>query len=250
MPLFKRFRAPKPTFTGPLRPETPFFAVGDLHGRLDLLDKMIAHMERVAPAIPWVFVGDYIDRGEQSAQVLQRLQALQTAEPDRVICLKGNHEEMLLDVLDGSGRNAPRWLRNGGLQTLASFQVPLPSGSPPSAEDWQQLRDRLAAALGADLMDWLRDRPLIWRSGNVAVTHAGADPDLPIGAQPARTLLWGHPEFEARPRQDGQWVAHGHIIKSDVNVENGRIALDTGAYASGVLSAALITAEAVHFYST
>jgi len=132
------------------------------------------------------------------------------------------------------------------LQTLASFGV----GAMRETADAFGLntaRDAFAEALGPARIGWLRARPLLWRSGNVAVTHAGADPGRPLDAQETRALLWGHPEFGRRARDDGQWVVHGHVIVDAAQAQAGRIAVDTGAYATGRLSAALIGPDRVTF---
>ena len=88
-----------------------------------------------------------------------------------------------------------------------------------------------------------------YSSGNVHVVHAGADPARPLDRQSAHTLIWGHPDFLRRPRRDGQWVVYGHTIVDVVAAENGRIGVDTGAYATGRLSAALITRDGVESLS-
>ena len=105
----------------------------------------------------------------------------------------------------------------------------------------------LAQAMGDDLIAWMHALPSFWISGNVAVTHAGADPFRPVNDQPTRNLLWGHPEFEKTPRADGMWVIHGHIIVDQPRIEAGRVAIDTGAYATGRLTAAHISRGGVSF---
>lgn len=219
----------------PIAPDTPFQAVGDIHGRADLLERLL---EKLDPALQTVFVGDYVDRGEESAQVLTRL------KDSDAICLKGNHEQMMLDFLDAPERRGPLWLHNGGLQTLASFGVGLAESTP---EALGQARDALHEAMGKELRDWLRALPLDWQTGNVAVVHAGADPALPIDDQAPDTLIWGHPEFDSVQRADGIWVVHGHTIVGGPSAEDGRVSIDTGAFATGRLTAATVTAGDVSF---
>jgi serine/threonine protein phosphatase 1 len=248
MKFFTWKRAPKPTFEAPLEPEVPFCAVGDIHGCDALLARMLERLrERMPPEARLVLVGDYIDRGEQSHEALLRIHALQQEAPEgAVTCLRGNHEQMLLDVLDRPARNGPRWLRYGGLQTLASFGL---RGLPETASEaqWEDLRDRLRAALGPDLEMWLRALPTLWQSGNVAVVHAGADPALPLSAQSAEVLTWGHEAFERVPRRDGVWIVHGHTIVEEARPVLGRIPVDTGAYATGRLSCALVAPNQLEF---
>lgn len=243
----------------PLSPDTPFYAVGDIHGCYDLLLKLFSQLE---PDLPVVCVGDYIDRGPQSAAVLRFLQARSQPSagtgtatktgadsdtkgqgPAQLICLKGNHEAMLLRFVDNPARGAP-WLRYGGVETLESFGIPV----PPAPEDQaQDLHAQLVAALGPDLIAWLRELSTFWRSGNVAVTHAGADPRGPIEAQDPKHLIWGHPDFARLRRRDGTWVVHGHVIQSAASQTRGQINIDTGAFATGRLTAARIAADDVTF---
>lgn len=227
-------------------PDVPFFAIGDVHGRLDLLERVL---DQLPPEPPLVLVGDYVDRGENSAGVLRRLFELSQDSRREVICLKGNHEDMMLRFLDDPERRGGVWLRNGGLQTLASFGV---SGvtermDPESA---RRVSRALAQAMGASLIDWIRALPHRWKSGNVAVVHAGADPKRPIAEQEAQTLIWGHPDFPAMPRPDGLWILHGHTIKDQPKFGNGIISIDTGAYATGRLTAAGVSQGNVEFLTT
>jgi serine/threonine protein phosphatase 1 len=241
--LTGRGRAAPVAFDAPLAPEEPFVAIGDVHGRDDLLGRLLDRLEAEEPELRVVLVGDYIDRGERSASVLARL----SSRP-HLVCLMGNHEAMCLGFLEDPAREGPRWLANGGLQTLASFGIGgVTLGSGPTA--LEAARDRLAMAMGENLIGWLADRPLLWHSGNVAVVHAGADPLRALEDQEERTLLWGHPRFAAQPRTDGIWVVHGHTILPEPVVEAGRIGIDTGAFATGRLTAALIAPEGVEFAS-
>lgn len=249
MTLLDRLRnAFSPAFGAELAPETGFVVIGDLHGRLDLLDQMIERLAgRLGSDTTLVFVGDYVDRGESSAGVLGLLHMLQTSLwPGRVICLKGNHEAMMLNFLDAPEFDGQFWLSNGGMQTLASFGImpPSPSGT---AQELQRARDLLEEALGDDRLAWLRGLPLSYQSGNVFVAHAGADPHVPVDAQLDEHLLWGHPKFLVTDRRDGVWVAHGHTIFEKARLHNGRISVDTGAYATSMLSAAFIDTQFCRF---
>ena len=232
----------------PPQPEQSFLAIGDLHGSYELLFELDRYFDDEQRAWPVVFLGDYVDRGERSREVLEVLMAAGAEKGASVTSLMGNHEQMLLDFLDDPVGSARRWLRNGGLQTLASFGVPLPRGEAEDARRNTNLRDRLADAMGAEMIDWLRHLPFYWRSGNVWLTHAGADPSLPFAEQSASTFLWGHRDFLKQARHDGQWVVHGHTVVDAPYMRDGRIGLDTGAYATGRLSAAAITREGVRFY--
>jgi len=230
-------RAPEP-FSAPLAPDAALAVVGDIHGCARLLDDLLAQVEACVPE-RIVFVGDFIDRGEASAEVLARLFALSRAAGTRAVFLKGNHEEMMLRFLDDPEEHAARWLRYGGLQTLASYGIG-GLGAVPDAARALKARDALARAIGPEVLSWLRNLPTRFQSGNVAVVHAGANPEKPIEAQSETALIWGHPAFRKTTRRDGIWIVHGHTIVDAVAPEAGRIGVDTGAYATGRLSAALI----------
>lgn len=231
-------------FDAPLAPERPLAVIGDVHGRDALLGRLLGQVAERAPDAQVVLVGDLIDRGDQSAGVLRRV----LGRGD-LVCLRGNHEAMCLEFLDNPEALGPRWLFNGGLQTLASFGVG--GVSERSRGDvLREARDRFETAMGEETIAWLRARPLWWRSGNVAVVHAGANPARPLEEQDEQALIWGHPRFGEVPRQDGLWIVHGHTILPEPVVEEGRIGVDTGAYATGRLTAALIGAGKVEFVST
>lgn len=235
--------------TPPIRPETPFFAVGDLHGCDRLFDRLLRHLDSLGhPDAILVTVGDYVDRGEETARLLRRIRFLSESVGDAMQCIMGNHEMMLLDMLDNPAERGPRWLRHGGLQTLASYRVPPVLGDRPD-RDWDDMRDRLAESMGDETITWLRNLPLYWQTGNVVVTHAGADPAEPFEMQSSNNLLWGHPDFLRQPRSDGLWVVHGHTITQTPEAAQGRISTDTGAYATGVLTAALVETDNVTFHS-
>ena len=224
----------------PIAPEVPLCVIGDIHGCADLLEtlslKIAAEVDEDARII---CVGDYVDRGDASAAVLQLLMEEATQPGSRLTCLAGNHEDMLLQFLDDPQKTGRRWLRYGGLQTLASFGLRGISETMAGPE-LDRARDGLREAMGPAMEDWLRNLPLHVQSGNVAVVHAAADPDLPIAQQDRKVLLWGHDAFEQRPRTDGLWVVHGHTIVPAIRQQGGRLSLDTGAYATGRLSAAIL----------
>lgn len=230
---------------GEPRPDTPFYTIGDIHGCIGLLDNLLG---RIDGEHPIVCVGDYVDRGTHSAQVLRRVCQLESDKPDRFTCLLGNHEKMLLGFLEDPIGNAA-WLRHGGLQTLDSFGVARVSEKSPE-DELTATRDSLARAMGDELIDWLGARPLLFESGNVAVVHAAADPRVTMKDQNPRSLLWGHSGFQKRPRRDGVWVVHGHTIVDQPIMRNGVISIDTGAYATGRLSAALVRNGTVGFITT
>lgn len=219
-PLFHRMRAA-------LRPypqvATAFTVLGDIHGRDDLL---LRGLDRLPPRRPLICLGDMIDRGPNSAGVLRHL----IARPD-TLCLMGNHEEMMLAFLDDPEGEGVRWLENGGTQTLQSYGVD-PFAPPVKA------REALRGALPSGLLAWLRGLPSLHRSGDLLLTHAGADPDQAPEDQPIRALHWGHRNFGRRTRADRLWVVHGHTIVPTPRVRRRIISIDTGAWMTDRLTMA------------
>ena len=241
-----------PLFDAPLNIDKPTYAIGDVHGRHDLLVELLDMIAEDAegrgfshPRI--VLLGDYVDRGEQSARALAHVRDLLDGDGD-VEALRGNHEDMMLAFIDEPERAGPRWLRNGGLQTLASYGV----GGVIQSADTDALADaaRRLEAAAADVLPLLRRLRTWTRHGDVLFSHAGFDPDLPPTVQSENALIWGAPRFLQIPRQDGLWCVYGHYVVDEAGVAQGRVAVDTGAYHTGRLSAALLADGAVEFLST
>ena len=239
------------TFAPPPCPQPPICVIGDLHGRLDLLQRMLDAIDARADAGAHrtIFVGDMIDRGPQSAAILNLLYEMSSAAPERVICLMGNHERMMLDFLDDPARHGRVWLGNGGNDTLASFGLsPWTRSADVSADKrLERLAADLAATMPSEIAQWLAALPLVWREDTLVVTHAGADPGREIAGQSAQTHLWGHPSFLRQKRGDGLWVAHGHTIMDAAHAQSGRIAVDTGAWRTDRLSAAWLNDDGLDF---
>lgn len=235
-----------PDSPDPPAPARPVALVGDIHGRADLLDRLLARLdpwvEMQAGPTDLVFLGDYVDRGPDSAAVLRRLSALSAAAPERVTCLAGNHEAMLLDALSGPPHALALWLRNGGTETLESFGLALPGREEPEDPGGGLAAFQAAAraAIGPELLGWIEALPRLWRSGDVIAVHAALDPALPPESQPEEVLLWGRPSEYGRPRGDGLWVVHGHTVTRPAEIVGRRIAIDTGAWFSETLTAVLL----------
>lgn len=231
------------------KPDALTYVIGDVHGCVDRLGALLAKIDADVAAQEQtariVFVGDYIDRGPASAEVLRFVAEMTGSFPGSVIALAGNHEQMMMDFLaDPTGR-ARRWLRHGGLETLASFGIETRALSAetkiaaPLLDAAGDLRD----AMGPDLLDWVHGLPTSWSSGNLWVVHAGADPVVAMARQDPEVLKWGTPAFLSVERVDDQWVAFGHQVFDVPFAEEGRIAVDTGAVYGGDLTAARISGE-------
>lgn len=262
--LFRRRTPPTPSKgVGPVvfeppHPDQPLYVIGDIHGRIDLLDRLLVQIETDADALVaerpdaaprLVFLGDYVDRGDGSRAVLERVSGLQRDSGGLVVCLQGNHEKLMLDFIDAPEKG-PRWLRNGGLQTLWSLGLGGALAEGMDADELVALSRDLHRALPDGIEDWLRSLPLSWQSGNVWAVHAGADPAKPMVAQETRTLLWGHRDFDTVPRSDGAWVVHGHSVVDVAVAAEGRISVDTGGVYTGRLTAARILPGSVSFLGT
>jgi serine/threonine protein phosphatase 1 len=230
----KKATSINPADSRPCTPEEPVSIVGDVHGCLKLLKNLY---EKLNTADHIVFVGDYVDRGEDTAGVLTWLKERQIEDPARVTCLMGNHEVMMLEFLDDPARRGAHWLSYGGLQTLASFGVPS-IREIMQPEELIAIRNLLKEVMPGGLETWLRSMPTHWNSGNLWVVHAGADPIIPMSAQSEKTFLWGSGAFLREARTDGCWVAHGHTVVDTPEQRASRISTDTGAYYSGRLTAA------------
>jgi serine/threonine protein phosphatase 1 len=230
-------RVPAPDLPEP-RPEAPIYAVGDVHGRPDLLLHLLDRIEadarvRCAESVArLVMLGDYVDRGDDPRGALSILTGPEGRRLAETVCLMGNHERMMLDALDAPAEAGRRWLRHGGDRTLLSFGV--------AEDDPEAALPALRNALPAGMEEWLRSLPLTFRSGDVVCVHAALDPDAPPEAQDPQVMLFGHPRFARRARGDGLWVVHGHTVVFEAVAEGGRVACDTGAYYSDRLSAAAL----------
>ncbi len=225
-------------------PDQPVFAIGDVHGRLDLLEQILELIDheigsKTLKNPKLVFVGNLLDHGPDSARVLTRMRELTREFPHNVLCLMGNHEQMCLDFIDAPAARHARWFKDGAGATFASFGVAVPDEGL-DGDAAPQMAAALGQAMGEDMVAWLRDRPLMTSSGTLHVVHAAADPRRAMDDQAARVLTWGHPEFLSVTRGDGQWVAHGHTVFDRPVLKDSRISVDTGAWQSGILSAAMI----------
>jgi serine/threonine protein phosphatase 1 len=241
LPFRKVFRI------GTIAPDNPLCVIGDVHGCLELLEDALARARLGDPETRCVVVGDFIDRGANSRGVLERLFA--ESQTDAVVCLRGNHEDMMLSAIDNPSRHMLSWIRNGGEQTLDSYGIELLS-SASNLLDVDHLKQRLTAAMGDTLIAWLRGRPSIWTSGNVAMVHAGADPDVPLQLQDENNFIWGHDNFRKLNRTDGIWIVHGHTIVPRPVIVEGVVSIDTGAYRTGHLTMAHIKKGQVEFTQT
>lgn len=255
---FLRRLTPPSVVSGTPRTDRPILAIGDIHGRDDLLERMLDRLSALPEAghARLVVLGDMVDRGPGTAAVLGRLREMTGGRANpfaEMTCLMGNHERMMLDFLDDPERHGRRWLRHGGDATLLSFGVAPPpvarlrKNDPGQAAFFADLRDTFLSALPDGMAEWIAALPLIWRDEGIVLSHAGADPSRPIDAQEEEALLWGHPAFARQIRRDGIWCVHGHTVVAVPELRPGRVAIDTGAWRSGRLTAARLGPGGLRF---
>jgi serine/threonine protein phosphatase 1 len=214
------------------------YAVGDIHGRLDLLEQLLAAIGRDtagrhARKNLLVFLGDLIDRGPQSAQVIERLR---TYRPEGVqtVFLLGNHEEVLLRILDGDMSLIASWLQFGGLQCLQSYgaDAEMIACYPP-----EKALSVIRLAIPKEHHDFLKSFVDTCRFGDYLFVHAGIRPGVAIDDQLQKDLRWIREPFLFDNTDHGCVVVHGHTISPEVQERPNRIGIDTGAYRTGVLTA-------------
>lgn len=214
------------------------YAVGDIHGRLDLFDQLVAQIEadnavRGKANVGIILLGDLVDRGPDSRAMVECAMGWSEGFA-RLEVLLGNHEASMLAACRGDTRLTSSWLTYGGRETLLSY------GVPPGLLAIGSDEELAAAAQGhipQDHRDWLDARPLSIINGDYWFVHAGIMPGVALDDQDARDLLWIRDEFLDSDVDHGGVVIHGHSISEEVEERPNRIGIDTGAYASGRLTA-------------
>lgn len=228
------------------------YAVGDMHGRLDLFEVILARIEADAAGWPGevevVLLGDYVDRGPDSAALLDRLSA-PLPEWARWTLLRGNHEQAMLDSIEGVGgdRVLRLWLDNGGREAVRSYGVAAPLAY---GDDLDAIDTELRAHVPERHLALLRGLKLMHRVGDYLFVHAGIRPGVPIEAQDERDLLWIRNEFLNCRDDHGFVVVHGHSITPEVTERDNRIGIDTGAFATGRLTAVVLEGATRRYLST
>lgn len=216
-------------------PRQRIYAIGDVHGRLDLLGDLLRRIEREQEARPptttrIVLIGDLIDRGPGSASLLHRFAVSETT---KLICLRGNHEAAMLHAWEGSFPALRLWLEHGGRATLRGFGA---TDAELDDEPFQQM-ETLRRVVPAACIPWLRALPLHYVCGDYLFVHAGVRPGVALKRQREHDMLWIREEFLSDDRWHGKMVVHGHTPVEKVEILPNRIGIDTGAYYSGRLSA-------------
>jgi len=235
-------------------PGRRIYAVGDSHGCLDrlrALHRAIADDSAASDAADCLLVhlGDYIDRGPQSAELLDYL--MQLSLPGfEIVNILGNHEDYALKVIDDP-LALPVWLENGGDTTLRSYGLPL---EDYDARFWRYDKASLMALHGAYLANFpeshrafLAGMPLSFRDGDYYFCHAGIRPGVPLPEQKRDDLLWIRGPFLDSARDHGAIVVHGHTPVSTPDIATNRIGIDTGAVYGGMLTCLVLDGAAQRF---
>ena len=242
--LFRKKKTPDAPVFAPHTGGRTVYAVGDVHGRLDLLDILLGMMkadaERHAPGERAILVmlGDYVDRGPDSRGVIERVMELVRDHDFETTALLGNHERAMLDFLKDPAVHKA-WLSYGGRETIQSYGV-TPVASNAHDDELIDCAAKLESQVAPHL-EFLRSLKLSHTVGNYAFVHAGVRPGVGLEEQVEHDLLWIRTPFLTTDRHGLPYrVVHGHTPEPIVRIGVDRIGLDTGAYASGILSAARI----------
>jgi serine/threonine protein phosphatase 1 len=222
------------------------YAVGDIHGRADLLSELFMRIDDDLKARPTidsvqVFLGDYIDRGPNSRQVIELLIARRRRN---ALFLKGNHEDCALRFLSDPTVLAA-WQSIGGVHTLLSYGVMPTRGDDPESQ--HQVSTALRRAMPDSHRRFLEGLVLSFACGNFFFVHAGARPGIPLQRQSQRDLLWIRDDFLLHEEDFGMVVVHGHTPTYKPDIRSNRINIDTGAYATGRLTCLVLEGDGMSF---
>lgn len=221
---------------------TRVYAIGDIHGCLEPLTSLHALIaqdlaERPVETSVVIHLGDYVDRGPDSADVVALLAGDPPIAGAQVVNLMGNHEDMMFTaVTSGQTADAVQWLRNGGAETLLSWGIPR---AVPQAE-W-------AARIGPSHLAFLGALALSHRVGPYLFVHAGIRPGVALDQQKRDDLLWVREPFLSSKKDHGAVIVHGHTPAKEPSKRPNRIGIDTGAVMGGMLTALVLEADQMGF---
>jgi serine/threonine protein phosphatase 1 len=241
-----RVRGRRPSLPAELR----IYAIGDIHGRLDLLNELLARISSDIALRPtvrplYVFLGDYIDRGTSSRETIDRL--IEHGKTHESVFLKGNHELIAIKCLSDRGL-FDQWLRLGGLETLVSYGVP--AETLANGKQIAELQSAFHGALPQAHFRFFRDLKNSFECGDFFFAHAGVKPNVELSRQKENDLLWIRGEFLTSKDDFGKIVVHGHTPTREIEVGPNRINIDTGAFATGRLSCLVLEGEELSVIDT
>jgi serine/threonine protein phosphatase 1 len=214
------------------------YAIGDVHGCLTLLEQLLDqieadHRSRGPAEKHLVFLGDLMDRGPNSRGVIERVMALCSASPNHR-CIAGNHEELLIRAFEGDTKITPTFHRAGGRETMLSYGM---GEAVYDEADSQQLAELICHYVPRTHIDFLLGLEDWVQAGDYLFVHAGIRPGRPLADQRQSDMRWIREEFTRSDQDHGMIVIHGHSITEFVDDQPNRIGIDTGAFATGKLTA-------------
>jgi serine/threonine protein phosphatase 1 len=238
----------------PAPADTVIYAIGDIHGRLDLLERIHRDITddaqtRAAPHKRVIYLGDYVSRGENSRAVVDRVREWLPPGFERV-ALKGNHEDLLLRFLGGELDAGRHWFDYDGLDALADYGVAISDRKRRDDAGVEMLRERFAAALPPSHLEFFRSLRVSHRAADYFFVHGGVRPGVPLEMQNDRDCMWIRKPFLESDANHGAIVVHGHSISARPEVLHNRIGIDTSAYRSGVLTCLVVEGESLAFLQT
>jgi serine/threonine protein phosphatase 1 len=236
--LFRRTPAPAPRIAAVPDGER-VYAIGDIHGRADLFDALLDRIAadnagRTAARTTLILLGDFVDRGPDSRGVVERAMALHAEYGDRVRWLIGNHEEVFLKALNGDPKMVRYFVRIGGEPTILSYGIDPDAYRTMAFDELATVLPTLVPPAHVRFLDAGEDRIVI---GDYLFVHAGIRPGIAVQGQQVGDLRWIRDDFLAYAGDHGHVVVHGHTISDTPEDMGNRIGIDTGAYASGQLTA-------------
>jgi serine/threonine protein phosphatase 1 len=235
---FFKSRQPEPSTLPEIPPGQRIYAIGDVHGRLDLLDDLLMQIGadnagRRPSATTLLFLGDLVDRGPDSAGVVERVRKLAASDVD-VRVLMGNHEEVFLAAVQKDLPALRFCCRIGGRETIISYGI---SQEEYERLDYAELAERLAELVPPEHIDFMASFEDVIVAGGYAFVHAGFRPNVAIADQRQKDMRWIREPFLEHEGAFEAFVVHGHTILEDIDERANRIGIDTGAYATGKLTA-------------
>lgn len=236
-------------------PPDCYYAIGDIHGRLDLLDNLLESIfeDSHGKNFQIVFLGDYVDRGPQSRDVIDRLISLKEQYPQTVIILLGNHDRTLLELVETDVTpdlvltfNLMASSKNGFLETVKSYGIDVDLNN--------YIPDQIILSLKKQFpsghLRFLRHAWLSYDTDAAFFSHAGIDFDVPLERQTEQTLLWGTSRMFSQSCAHEKWIVHGHWGTRGKEVQQKRICVDSGAVWTDTLTACVIEGDQIRFLST
>ncbi len=254
--FLKRFTHRLPTRDG-REPSVPdgiqVYAIGDIHGRADLLTQLHRQIQEDAATAPErvtktaVYLGDYVDRGLDSKGVIDLILSDPLVGFDTVY-LKGNHEDTLLRFLQDMSVG-PNWFAIGGDATVLSYGVRIPQGLS-TMQRFEHVWNELPNRIPQDHLEFLFGLELMYQAGDYVFVHAGIKPGTPLDQQTPEDLMWIREEFLCSKQDHGVMVVHGHSPRNRPEIQNHRIGIDTGGFATNVLTCLVLEGTTKRFLST